>query len=827
MMAARGAEYTTEVLLLAQRPEFALPRLRRHLAACDYSGAEERAASTDPSIARAYLFPQRQDWLQEALRLTPPEGGFGLVRLLYHSLKEVASAEALARQEPPEIEGLYPLVDRLGSAAFPFLREYLERTSQAEERPARDVARAYSLLALLPDDAALEWLFSSWEHSAARAACLEAARRYPEGTARLCPAELRPVLLPARGADSRLPEAAPENWPEVLAQPLEKKSRKRKKLAIEPLEHELYLDWREHERPTFKPKPDYQPEPPYGAVDFFYLSDQDARLALANWDPAADFLGWSMTDHLLARFGTAMAAALPVLLQERPAEVLPQIQAAGWARLAPLVAAELGHPTRRRPARRWLLRHPEAAAIGLIPALFQADRRAEEGLEILVREGHGSLVAEVAERYQVGELVRDLLETTPLEALPKKLPDLKKVAFFDFEQLPPLVLECQQRLPVQAVNRLVQWLAISTPDEVYAGISLVREQLTTDSRAAFAWALFERWLHSGGKARDDWAFWTLVWLGDASCVRQLVPMIEAWPGESAHARAVTGLDILGALATSEALEAVFRMAYAAHYPGLRKAAMAKLEELAQDRGLATEQLADRCLPGSRLEPRQLDWQSRKEPDPDVAELLLVQTRRFEQAMCARRRFNADDFRNYILNHNLAVALARHLVWATYQQDRPQATFRIAEDNSLADLDDNAFELENEAEIGLIHPLEYDSVLARRWGDVFADYQLLQPFEQLGRQAFGPSYAIHHYLGRQVAQQALLELLDRGWREPASDSPLESLVRGDFELCFSPGVFPAKLRPDKQHTLSHFEGQAGLDPFAHSEVIRDLEFLTSG
>lgn len=827
MMAARGPEYTTEVLLLSERARFALPRLRRHLAACEYAGAEGQAASMGPSIARAYLFPQRQDWLQEALELTPPNDGLGLVRLLYHSLKDASSAEALAEREPPEIEGLYPLVDRLGSEALPFLREYLDRPGQSEQRPARDVARAYSLLALLPDDQALEWLFSRWDQASARAACLEAARRYPEATARLCPAEMVPILLPAKGAASALPEAAPETWPQVLAQPVEKKSRKRKKLTLEPLEHEFYLDWREGERPTFKPNPDYQPTPPYAAVDFFYLSDQDARAALEGWDPASDFVGWSMTDHLLAKFGSDVAWALPSLLQAQPAEVLPQIQPVGWAPLAALVAAELGHPTRRRPARRWLLRHPEAAAIGLLPALFQADRRAEEGLEILVQEGHGPLVAEVAERYQVSELVTELLETTPLEALPKKLPDLKKVAFYDFDQLPPLVLDCGQRLPVGAVNRLVQWLAISTPDEVYAGIALVREHLTAESRTAFAWALFERWLHSGGKARDDWAFWTLVWLGDSSWVQPLVPMIEAWPGESAHARAVTGLDILGALSTPETLEAVCRMAYAAHYRGLRKAAMAKLEVLARERGLATEQLADRCLPGGELEPAWLEWQSRDEPDPDVAELLLIETQRLEQAMCNRRRFKPEEFRDYILAHNLAVALARHLVWATYEQDRPQATFRIAEDNSLADLEDNPFQLDDEATVGLIHPLEYDPSVARGWGEIFADYQLLQPFEQLGRQAFATSHSIDGYLGRQVPQQALLELLDRGWSEPPTDSPLESLVKGDFELGFSPGIFPAKLKPAKQHSLSYFKGQHGLDRFAHSEVVRDLEFLTSG
>jgi hypothetical protein len=56
---------------------------------------------------------------------------------------------------------------------------------------------------------------------------------------------------------------------------------------------------------------------------------------------------------------------------------------------------------------------------------------------------------------------------------------------------------------------------------------------------------------------------------------------------------------------------------------------------------------------------------------------------------------------------------------------------VAEDHSLADVNDDAFTPPDSSRIGLAHPLLLGEALAT-WSELFADYEILQPFPQLGR-----------------------------------------------------------------------------------------------
>ncbi|WP_455902132.1 hypothetical protein [Rhodococcus gordoniae] len=74
------------------------------------------------------------------------------------------------------------------------------------------------------------------------------------------------------------------------------------------------------------------------------------------------------------------------------------------------------------------------------------------------------------------------------------------------------------------------------------------------------------------------------------------PLIRSWPGQSAHKRAVAGLDVLAQIGTDTALLHLHAISEKLKFPALKTAAQDKVEQIAVDLGLTTDQLGDRLAP---------------------------------------------------------------------------------------------------------------------------------------------------------------------------------------------------------------------------------------
>jgi hypothetical protein len=299
----------------------------------------------------------------------------------------------------------------------------------------------------------------------------------------------------------------------------------------------------------------------------------------------------------------------------------------------------------------------------------------------------------------------------------------------------------------------------------------------------FAWRLFESWLAEGGPAKEKWAMQALGhWGGDAAALK-LTPLVRAWPGESQHPRAVLGLECLRAIGTDTALMQINGIAQKVAFKGLKAKAAECMEGIAKDRGFTRAQLEDRIVPdcdldarGSRtfdfgprqfrlvlgpgMKPlvREADGKLRSDlPKPtakddpalaaeaveawkllkkQVSEVAKVQAVRLEQAMVTGRRWPAGEFEELLVRHPLMTNLVRLVIWGVYGEDgRLEATFRVTEDQSYADPADEVFALPAEARVGLVHPLQLGEAEKAAWGEVLADYEIVPPFEQIGRPVF--------------------------------------------------------------------------------------------
>jgi hypothetical protein len=447
-------------------------------------------------------------------------------------------------------------------------------------------------------------------------------------------------------------------------------------------------------------------------------------------------------------------------------------------------------------------------------------------------------------------------------------------------------------LPAAATGHVLTMLAMSRPGDPYPGIEVVRGLCDRESLARFAWAVFQRWDLCGAPPKDGWALTQLGWFGDDEAVRRLAPMIGAWPGEGGHKRAVAGLDVLAEIGSDVALMHLHGIAQKVRYKGLRARAQEKIDELAADLGLTPEQLADRLVPdlglapgGSlildygprrfavgfdeRLRPYVTDEDGKRRtalPKPgakddaelapaaykrfaglkkDVRTVAADQIRRLETAMVAGRRWTVREFTDFFVLHPLVQHIARRLLWATDEG----TTFRIAEDGTFAGTGDEATTLPDAARIRIAHPAHLSGDKLAGWSEIFADYEILQPFPQLGRAVHAlteqerASDRLERFEGRTVPADRVAGLERRGWRrgEP-QDAGIEFWISrqvsaGRFVVIdLDPGIVAGALDALSEQTLhavrltdaphgSRRFRFGDLDEAAASELLTDLDGLT--
>ncbi|MFI0351138.1 DUF4132 domain-containing protein [Actinomadura sp. 9N407] len=552
----------------------------------------------------------------------------------------------------------------------------------------------------------------------------------------------------------------------------------------------------------------------------------------------------------------------------------------------------------RRLARGWLLRHGTAAVPFLVPDALAKRRvpreKATAALSLIAAEHGTAEVVEAARRHgdRAAEAIEEILTGAPPEVVaegPAAKPDKPlPTTWLDRDRLPEVRLRDGLVLPPEAVANLIGALTLSPgvrwngPAEIYPGLDEVLELCDRASLAAFSWALFESWIAAGRPKRTRWVVDQFVWLADDEVTLKLGAHMRKRPNDIGN----HGAGALGDIGTDTALIQLHRIARQAT-PGLRRAAEGCLATAAKRRGLTPDELADRLVPdlgldaagtlvldygprrftvgfGEQLQPHVIDEAGKHRKtlpkpgardDADLApaayqrfsalkkEVRAVagdQVQRMERAMVTGRRWEPEEFQRYFVDHPLLRHIARRLVWTT--QDTP---FRIAEDRTFADIGDKAVTLPETARIGIAHPMElgYEEFgdAVADWAEVFADYEILQPFPQLAR----PMHALtdderrtgrlDRFAGTTVPVGALLGLTRRGWeRGGAGDGGVQGqlfrpVLKGlDLVIDLDPGiavgaldVFPEQKLREVRFTRPPADAIA---PITASELLNDLTGL---
>jgi predicted DNA-binding WGR domain protein len=451
---------------------------------------------------------------------------------------------------------------------------------------------------------------------------------------------------------------------------------------------------------------------------------------------------------------------------------------------------------------------------------------AKKGFTDFITAQLEAVPGEVAARVREAVLEREekvypLLDanTTPpalrdaLAGAPKPTP---LVGWASPANLPPLLVG-ELRLSDEQVLAVLAALhrPRAVPDPL---LGAVKEHADRAALDTFVWRLFELWLANGAPPREKWTLLALGHLGGDAVALKLTPLLRAWPGESQHQRAVAGLECLRAIGTDTALIQLNGIAQRLKFKGLQNKAREFMESIARDRNLTRDELEDRIVPDLDLDERGtriLDFGPRRFevvlgpdlkplvrdeerklredlPKPGVKddevkakaavaewkvlkkalrEAVKVQAYRLEQAMIVGRRWTPGEFQTLLVHHPLMVNLVRRLLWGGFDpKARLVRTFRVTEEREYAGPDDRLCTLEGLATVGVVHPLHLSAAERAKWGEVFADYEIIGPFQQLGRPIFGlegdeeKKAEITRFAGKKIPGVSVASYLEKsGWQ----------------------------------------------------------------
>jgi Domain of unknown function (DUF4132) len=935
--------------------------LRHYLATTndgEYNQAVELAESYRSTCDSAlgarlcFLFPEKTDWLEQELQRTTYRDQSLLVATVTdpETAAKVLEKVNLWALRPDWCPNLYAnLISELGLASGPLLSQ-LVVGKYLDSDGAKSIARA---LACIPEESAFLTLHNlAEEHKGANESLHQAAEQFPR-LAMSCLSSLKSRASLIRNLIGQFPDlleachddlneaqknflnqlsastedepepSTPKDWPQILRQPrwLAPKSLTTACIKIKPRYPEPRIEWKEGERESWqsaqpvleleqnlyeflKTVPTWQRDQVH-TFRHLVVCPRQAGLELIE-----DFVKvdpYYIHDHIKAVIARWELHALPLVqkaLRSHLADIISYISPYDDGELCLRAAEAYGRlKATRKVALEYLLRYPETAALALIPDYLGKKKKpqqwAQSALLALSLQGQSSAIEKAALHYgeEVLEALRPLLAMDALDNVPDKIPDLP-TWFHEAAVKKPVLQSGLKALGGDGLKNFVTMLAISKPGEVYAGVAQVAEKCTPASLSRFAWSLFESWMEGGSDSKSYWALHALGWLGDDDVVRKLTPLLKKWPGEGGHARAVQGLEVLTAIGTDISLMHLFGLSQKLKFKGLKQQAAEKVREIADNRGLTTDELGDRLVPDlglgangalilnygprefcvefdEKLKPVVRDENGKVKaslPKPnrsDDAELSHEAFERFkilkkdakavasqqlirlENALIKQRRWSTEQFTSFFLNHPLVIHLARRLVWGLYQDGALEGLFRVAEDGTLADLDDAEFHLPRALQVGLVHPLELTAEQKESWAEILGDYQVLQPFPQLEREVFHfqdderQETELKRVEGSKIESVRLLSLESRGWRrgealdggvvhwmsrELAPDLHVylnfeDGLVIGD------PNMFPHQtLRAVTLQTNSRAWGAEPGLPFgrlseaAFSEVVRDLETL---
>ena len=465
------------------------------------------------------------------------------------------------------------------------------------------------------------------------------------------------------------------------------------------------------------------------------------------------------------------------------------------------------------------------------------------------------------------------------------------------ESVIPAILVGQASLTSQQNYLVIAALRKSKFDAPHPFVLAIKQHAEPVSTDQFVLTLLERWVLEDMPKNGSWVMQALAHLGGEASALKLGALILQWRKKSKWGRAGTGVKALGVMSNETALLQLYGISQKASYTKLREQSVTALMAAAQRQSLTVDELEDRIVPDCGLDSsgqklfdfgkRQFEFvlnhdltpyvkdnkgklranlpKAGKRDDAALASMAIAewkllkkqlnavmstQVHRLEQAMITGRRWSVSDFRLRLVQHPLMTHLVQRLLWAAYNEKGNRTLlFRVAEDNTFSDGEDQTIHLDSCAQVGLIHPLEPELEISQAWIDIWMDYEIFSPFSQLDRTLYRPTTqeqetaTITRFEGVSLPATVIVNTLEgQGWERNIDSNhhykrfPSHNLMAVlDYEIGIS--WWSIRKSGDARIGSCYFLTIDGrdrtrqpldlIDPILFSETLRQLALLAAG
>ncbi|WP_338754346.1 DUF4132 domain-containing protein [Bacillus sp. FJAT-52991] len=500
-----------------------------------------------------------------------------------------------------------------------------------------------------------------------------------------------------------------------------------------------------------------------------------------------------------------------------------------------LVLPLLGHKkiAVREQAVRLLINHTDQEVVQALQETLENERSQK------VKE----LIIQAIQIEELGEEEKDL--TSLAQYCEKHLNKRKKskVDWITPSTLPTLMAKDQtEDLTEDVVYLLLTMFADTDEVTLNSSVSKVAEFIEEKSLQAVAYEVLLRWIADGAQAKRKWVLSMAAQFGDSRAVHELSDMIVHWTKNSRGAIASLAVKALALQGSDEALLITDGIAQKIKHKQVRRAASEALEVAAKEFGITTEELGDRLIPtlGFDREGRRIfDYGPRsftveitpeqtmqifKEDGKSVKNLPPVaksddeqkasdareqfkllkkqlksvvsnQKARLEAALSQNRTWAVEKWEKLFVENVIMQSFAIGLIWGVYEEGELIQSFRYMDDGTFNTIDEEEYELPEDASIGLIHPLDLEAEDIEQWKEQLEDYEIIQPISQLDRQTFVITETeksqkdIVRFAGRQMNDLALLGRMDKSrWYKGSVQD-----AGGFYEFYKEIGSYGAELR----------------------------------
>lgn len=417
---------------------------------------------------------------------------------------------------------------------------------------------------------------------------------------------------------------------------------------------------------------------------------------------------------------------------------------------------------------------------------------AEQGAEKYAEELNAAFESEKSEKIRdkiallLGQQVQSKDDDQP-KSMEKIIDDLtkgsksKKVDWLFKDEIAPVKDTNGNAIDEKILKALVASYACMDK----CGVNPIANEIAKDFDKAelegFVKVVFGKWLDLGAQAKTKWVLYFTAIHGGNGIVNDLLHYIKEWGENARGAIASEAVKALALNGSPIAFINVDNISRKFKNKQVRGAAAEALREAAEQLGITTEELQDRIVPdlgfnedryrefdyGSRqfrvyispaleLEILNGDKKVKSMPKPganddaekanpayeDFKELkkqlktvVTNQKQRLEYVMLCDRKWSAEGWERLFVKNPIMHSFAIGLIWGTYEDGKLTQSFRFMEDGSFTTSDEEEFTLPENAQIGLVHPIELSKEECETWQEQLSDYEIVQPFKQLSRQVF--------------------------------------------------------------------------------------------